>query len=161
MLRDIVRQLSNGVDYLGQSGRTVAVADERSEIAGCLQGIPQMDIGCRTDVLDGCPKSEAVQMLIRAMAPQIIAVDEIGTEADVQALEAAAESGVAVMATAHGNSIESVSRHPVLKTLIEGRYFALIIVLKWQTGQVVPQVYYRTGDGNYAIDRDVSSHSSR
>ena len=154
MLRDIVRQLSNGVDSLGQSGRIVAVVDERSELAGCIQGISQMDLGCRTDVLDGCPKSEGIRMLIRAMAPQVIAVDEIGTEADIQALEEAAESGVAIMATAHGASITSLYRHPILKPLMERQYFALIIVLKWQKGQVVLQVYRKAGDGNYAIDRD-------
>ena len=160
MLRDIVRQLSNGAAWLAQRGRTVAVVDERSEIAGCIQAVPQMDVGCRTDVLDGCPKSEGIRMLLRAMTPQVIAVDEIGTDADVQALEEAAESGVSVIATAHGDSVESLYRHPVLYKLIEGQYFAFIIVLKWQTGQVVPQVYSKAGGGNYAIVRDIAAPDS-
>lgn len=160
LLRDIVRQLSNGAVWLAQQGRTVAVVDERSEIAGCIQAVPQMDVGCRTDVLDGCPKSEGIRMMIRAMTPQVIAVDEIGTAADVQALEEAAESGVAVIATAHGDSVESLYHHPVLHKLVEGQYFALIIVLKWQTGQVVPHVYKNAGGGNYAIVRGIADFGS-
>ena len=152
MLRDLVRQLSNGSAELMQPGRTVAVVDERSEIAGCIQGIPQMDIGCRTDVLDGCPKQEGIRMLLRSMAPQIIAVDEIGSAADVQALEAAAESGVAVIATAHSDSIESLYRHPILTKLVKEQYFALIAVLQWSAGHVIPTVYMQTGGGSNAID---------
>ena len=161
MLRDLVRQLSDGVPWLEQHGRIVAVIDERSEIAGCIQGIPQMDVGCRTDVLDGCPKSEGIRMLLRAMSPQVIAVDEIGTMADVQALEEAAESGVSVLATAHGDSVESLNRHPVLHNLVEKQYFAFIVVLQWQTGCVVPKVYYQAGGGNYAPIRSVVDYRSR
>ena len=154
MLRDLVRQLSDGVVSLRQSGCTVAVVDERSEIAGCIQGIPQMDVGCRTDVLDGCPKSEGVRMLIRSMAPQVIAVDEIGTMADVQALKEAAESGVAVLATAHADTMACLYKHPVLHTLITEQYFAWIVFLHWQTGQVVHDVYGKVGGGGYEICRN-------
>lgn len=49
MLRDIIRQVS-------ESGQSVGVVDERSEIAACYLGIPQNELGIRTDVLDGCPK---------------------------------------------------------------------------------------------------------
>lgn len=149
LLRDIVRQLSNGVPQQKQTGRTVAIVDERSELAGCIHGIPQMDVGCRTDVLDGCPKCEGVRMLIRAMAPQVIAVDEIGTEADVQALEEAAKSGVSVMATAHGASLQDLYKHPVLARLLEGAYFTIVAVLHWQNGQVVPAFYQQNGGAEY------------
>ena len=56
----------------------VGIVDERSEIAGCVQGIPQHDVGPRTDVLDGCPKAEGMMMMIRSMSPDILVVDEIG-----------------------------------------------------------------------------------
>ena len=59
--------------------QTVGVVDERSEIAACYQGIPQNDVGCRTDVLDACPKAEGMMMLIRTMSPKVVAVDEIET----------------------------------------------------------------------------------
>lgn len=65
--------------------QTVGVVDERSEIAACYQGIPQNDVGCRTDVLDACPKAEGMMMLIRSMAPEVVAVDEIGGENDLEA----------------------------------------------------------------------------
>lgn len=68
------------------SGVTVGVADERSELGACYQGIPQNDLGMRTDVLDGCPKSEGMLMLIRSMAPAVVAVDEIGGKEDIRAV---------------------------------------------------------------------------
>ena len=140
MLRDAVRQLSNGVSSMGLKGMHVAVVDERSELAGSVAGIPQLDVGCRTDVLDGCPKSEGLRMLIRSMAPQIVAVDEIGTGEDVQALEEAAQSGVAVIATAHGQSIETLQQHPVLQSMITQKYFPLLVFLKWHNGKTLLQI---------------------
>lgn len=64
----------------------MGVVDERSEIGAAYQGIPQNDLGIRTDLLDGCSKSEGMNLLIRSMAPEIIAVDEVGTREDVDAL---------------------------------------------------------------------------
>lgn len=159
ILRDMIRQLSNGALQLSQRGRTVAIVDERSELAGCVNGIAQMDIGCRTDILDACPKSEGIRMLLRSMAPQVIAVDEIGTDADVQALEEAAQSGVAVIATAHGDEMKSLEQHPVLKKLIQGNYFSIIIFLRWVENTVSANIYEAVGgasyenSGNCIIDR--------
>lgn len=73
MLRDMIRHLSNGTVY--GKGMNVSVVDERSEIAGSYLGIAQNDVGIRTDVLDGCPKQEGMMLLIRAMSPQVLAVD--------------------------------------------------------------------------------------
>ena len=56
LLRDLIRIISNGSRQL--PGKTVGVVDERSELAGCCRGVPQNDIGMRTDVLDGCRKAE-------------------------------------------------------------------------------------------------------
>lgn len=78
LLRDMVRQISDGNQLV--KGMTVGVVDERSEIAGCWRGVAQNHLGIRTDVLDGCPKAEGMIMLIRSMAPQVIAVDEIGAQ---------------------------------------------------------------------------------
>lgn len=150
LLRDVLRQLSNGVSVLSQPGRTVAVVDERSELAGSVDGIARLDVGCRTDVLDGCPKCEGIRMMLRSMAPQVIAVDEIGTEADALALEEAAQSGVAVMATAHGDNLDTLYGHPVLGTLIRRQYFQLIICLQWNMGQVVMEFWQPGGTENEA-----------
>lgn len=97
LLRDIVRQVSN-------TGITVGLVDERSEVAGCFQGVPQNDVGLRTDVLDGCPKPIAMQMLLRAMAPQVIAVDELGGERDARAVQDVLSAGVKLLCTMHGAS---------------------------------------------------------
>ena len=77
-LRDAIRILSNGSDRL--HGMKISIIDERSEIAACRQGIPQNDVGIRTDVLDCCSKAEGMVMLLRSMAPQVIAVDEIRSD---------------------------------------------------------------------------------
>ncbi len=124
-LRDLIRLLSN-------TGLRVGVADERSELAACHYGIPQHDLGLRTDVMDGCPKAEAMMMLLRSMTPQILAADEIGVEADVFAIRAAAGSGCKVVASAHGGSFEELIRNPVLRTLWEERRFERYVYLEKQ-----------------------------
>ena len=85
-----------------------ASVDERSEIAGCFQGIPRNDVGKRTDVLDGCPKGEGMMMLLRSMAPRVMAVDELGSQEDVGALEQVLKCGCSVLATIHGSSYEEL-----------------------------------------------------
>ena len=87
LLRDMIRQISNGGKHC--RGRTVGVVDERSELGGAYRGIPQNDLGMRTDLLDCCPKAEGMMLLIRSMTPQVIAVDEIGGEEDIRAVETA------------------------------------------------------------------------
>lgn len=121
-LRDLIRQLSN-------NGLRVGVADERSELAACHFGIPQHDLGMRTDVMDGCPKAEAMGMLLRSMTPQILAADEIGLEEDVFAIRAAAGSGCKVVASAHGGSFAELIRNPVLRMLWEERRFERYVKL--------------------------------
>lgn len=139
LLRDLIRQVSDGVPRLGLSGMQVGLVDERSEVAGCVQGIPQLEVGCRTDVLDGCPKSEGIRMLIRSMAPQVVAADEIGTAADVQALEEALQSGVRIITTAHGRGWQELCNHPALGPLVQRGFFARIISLHWQAGTMILQ----------------------
>ncbi len=128
MLRDVIRQISNGNRWV--KGCTVGVVDERSELAGCYQGIPQNHVGMRTDVLDCCPKAEGMLMLIRSMAPQVIAVDEIGSVDDVRAMEYAMHCGCKMIATVHGNSMEEIRKKPILDDLIRKRRFERYIVLR-------------------------------
>lgn len=109
LLRDIVRQASDGNPY-GQ-GRQIGVVDERSEIAGSFMGIPQNNVGIRTDVLDGCPKVQGMMMLMRSMAPSVVAVDEIGGEEDRKALCRVLQCGSSVVASMHGNSIDDVKKY--------------------------------------------------
>jgi len=104
LLRDLVRQVSNGNQY-GQ-GISVGVVDERSEIAACFQGCPQNDVGIRTDVLDSCPKAKGMMLLIRTMSPGVVAIDELGAEEEWKALLYASYCGIALLATMHGAGLE-------------------------------------------------------
>ncbi|MCM1135893.1 MAG: stage III sporulation protein AA [Clostridium sp.] len=108
MLRDMVRQISAGNPW--GRGRQVGVVDERSEIAGSFMGVPQNDLGIRTDVLDGCPKVEGMMLLMRSMAPAVVAVDEIGGIEDMRAIFQILQCGSSIAATLHGSSMEDVKR---------------------------------------------------
>ena len=127
LLRDIIRQLSNGRE--GIPGLTVGVVDERSELAGCYQGIPQNDLGMRTDVLDCCPKSEGMQMLVRSMSPDVVAVDELGCEEDFKAVDSVIHCGCKLIATAHGSCLEDVLDQPFFYKLMGEKVFERYIIL--------------------------------
>lgn len=136
LLRDIVRQMSNGWGEI--PGCTVGVVDERSELAGCYQGIPQNDLGMRTDILDGCPKAEGMMMLVRAMSPKVVAVDELGREADYDAVETVVNCGCRLIATVHGSCLQDIQQNPALKKLVERQVFERYIFLcyRGQAGTV-------------------------
>ena len=85
LLRDMIRQISDGNRWV--KGVPVGVVDERSELGACYMGRAQNDLGIRTDILDCCPKADGMLMLIRSMAPQVIAVDEIGAREEICAIE--------------------------------------------------------------------------
>ena len=128
LLRDLVRLLSTGGG--GRPGMNVAVVDERSEIGACYQGVPQNDLGPRTDVLDCCPKAQGMMLLIRTMAPAAVAADEIGSREDGEAVEYAASCGCSVLATVHGSSLEEVGRKPVFRELFREGIFRRVVVLR-------------------------------
>lgn len=134
LLRDLIRLLSDGQPELGLPGLRVGLVDERSEVAACHEGVPQRDVGLRTDVLDACPKAEGILLLLRAMSPEVIAVDEIGRAEDSLALHEAANAGVAVIATAHGASARDVGGRPMLRRLLESNLFQVFVVLSRRGG---------------------------
>ncbi len=122
ILRDIVRQISN-------LGYEVSLIDERGEIAACFHGIPQNDVGKRTDVMDCVRKSDGIKMMVRSMKPDFVATDEIGTDDDADAIMYAINSGVKVIATAHGNKIKDLERSKRLKNIIDLGVFKKIVTL--------------------------------
>lgn len=127
MLRDLVRNASQGNPY--GKGRNVGLVDERSEIAGSFLGVPQNDIGMRTDVMDACPKREGMMMLIRSMAPDILAVDEIGSVGDVEAMQQAIRCGCKMLATIHGFSLQEVCEKEYMKDVVRERLFDRYLLL--------------------------------
>jgi len=134
LLRDLVRQISNGNSSYSLAGVNVGLVDERSEIAGMYLGEPQYDLGLRTDILDACPKAEGMMMLIRSMSPQVIATDEIGRQEDMEAINHALQAGVTVITTVHGASFEEIQRRPVLGELLQGKFFDRLIFLSRRKG---------------------------
>lgn len=140
LLRDIVRQLSNGTSK--NKGVTVAVVDERSEIAGCYKGIPQNDIGIRTDVLDACPKAQGIMLLLRSMSPEVIAVDEIGKKEDIFAIEDTLNAGIKLICTVHGKTLEDIKQKPILSELLEKKIFEKVIILSRNNGAGTIEAVY-------------------
>jgi len=134
LLRDLIRIISYGEKSTGIKGRTVGVVDERSEIAGSYNGIPQNDIGPRTDVLDNCPKAEGMMLLIRSMSPEIIAVDEIGKKDDIKAIREVLNAGVTLITTIHGNSLPSLKLRSDVGGLIKDNLFQRYIILNKKKG---------------------------
>ena len=110
-------------------GCSVGVVDERSELGGCYLGIAQNHLGTRTDILDCCPKAEGMIMLIRSMAPRVIAVDEIGTSEDIHAIEYAMQCGCRLIASVHSLDMDEASKKPILGDLIRRRMFQRYVVL--------------------------------
>jgi len=149
LLRDIVRQVSDGNKY--GSGITVGLVDERSEIAGMYQGIPQNDIGMRTDVLDACPKVWGMMLLIRSLAPKMIAVDELGSDEDIKAMELVMHCGSQILATIHGENINSVRTKKFMSGILNEKVFDRYIVLGKEDGKCVVKGIY---DQNYRFFSD-------
>ena len=131
LLRDIARQMSDGTG--GRAGVRVSIADERGELAGCAMGVPTLNVGRRTDVMDGCPKRVGMRLLLRAMSPEVIVTDELGHEGDREAVMDAVRSGVRVIASAHArDEAEAAAR---LKGMDMG-VFERVVVLGGGVGQV-------------------------
>lgn len=152
LLRDLIRIASDGCSQL--IGGSVGVVDERSELASCYHGVPQNDMGARTDILDACPKVEGMMMLIRSMSPQVIAVDEIGMEEDIRAMEYAIHCGCKMIASVHGYSLEEIRQKPVLKELIEKNIFERYIVMTNQPSVgSIGGIYYGNGKILYSDNR--------
>lgn len=140
------------MDKLNFNGINVGLVDERGELAAMYKGIPQNDIGLRTDVLDNIPKSIGMRMLIRSMAPKVISADEIGNNDEIEPINYAICSGIKGIFTAHGASLEEISINPTLKTLLNLHVFERIVFLsdKKIKGQV---------QSVYALNKKTSEYS--
>ena len=116
MLRDIIRSLANKFK--------IAVVDERGEIAASHLGIPKNDIGIRTDVLTGCPKKIGMEMVLRSMSPEIIAVDEISFE-EKEEIKQIKTAGVKIICTMHGSKIDEAKKLELEKYILLGKNYKI------------------------------------
>lgn len=153
LLRDVIRQLSTGKTQgnVRFAGMNVGVVDERSEICACYLGVPQNDVGLRTDVLDGCPKAEGMIRLVRSMAPDVIAVDEIGVKRDYEAIEYALTCGCGIIATIHGRNIEDLRNNMYIKKCIDNGMFERIVIPGGASGKG-NRIYNEKGALLYGYD---------
>ena len=129
MLRDIIRQISNGIPRFGFYGKNVGVIDERGEIASVSNGVPNLDVGIRTDVISNIPKYLGIEMIVRSMGENVIATDEIGGIKDIEAIKYAVYSGVKLIFTIHGESIEDVIMKKGISELVNNGVFDIAILL--------------------------------
>src|SRR5690625_4814782 len=143
-LRDISRLI--GLGWGSVEPKKVAIIDERSEIAACKDGVPQHQIGMRTDVMDACPKAEGMMMVIRSMSPDLLIVDEIGSKEDVHALLEAMNAGVKIICTIHGSSLSELQHRPSLRPLFKQKIFKRFLIMNKQpTPGVVTAIYDQSG----------------
>ena len=101
--------------------KRVVVVDTSNEIAGDGD-IPHAAIGSARRMQVKQPEFQKDVMIeaVENHTPEVIVVDEIGTEAEAQAARTIAERGVMLIATAHGNSLESLIKNPTLSDLVGG-----------------------------------------
>lgn len=131
LLRDLARLL--GSDAGPRPGLRVCIVDERSEVSGGY-GAHRFDVGTKTDVLDGCPKSQGIMLALRSLSPQVILTDEIGRPEDAAALQDALNCGVGIVATAHGAGMQDILRRPVMKGMMNAGFFRLYVVIGGSKG---------------------------
>ena len=109
--------------------RRVCLIDERGELAAVTDGIPQFSVGTQTDVFDGYPKAEAISAAVRVMSPEFIICDEIGGEAETEAILASLHTGVQFIAAAHAGSEAELYRRPQIRTLLRSGVFRNVVLL--------------------------------
>ncbi len=150
LLRDLARIYSNG--ELGLKPHNVSIIDERSELAGSVKGIPQKQVGIRTDVMDSCPKAIGIMMVIRSMSPDLIVTDEIGRAEDVKAVWESVHAGVKLLLSAHGESMEALRKRPGFQQLIDHGVFDRVVMLSRKNGPGTVDELIKTEDSNKKTD---------
>ncbi len=151
MLRDIVRIVGNGFPP-AFTGLKVGVVDERGELAACFKGRAQNDLGLRTDVIHGIPKKEGMEMLLRGMSPNVIALDELGNPGDVSTVLQVMNGGVRMIATAHGYDVNQLKNRLGFRELFQVNAFERFVVLS-ENEKHQYEVKIMDGDGNVlAVD---------
>ena len=127
LLRDLIRTVSEGEC---ETGLRVGVVDPRGELGASVDGICQLELGRRTDLLNNCPKAVGIMMLLRTMNPQVIAVDEITQRGDMDAILEAAGCGVGLLATIHGRDRQELEQRDLYRDLLRTGVFRRLILIR-------------------------------
>jgi stage III sporulation protein AA len=151
MLRDAIRQISNGIEILKFKGLNVGLVDERGEIACVSCGISNLDVGNRTDIISNCPKNIGMEMLVRSMGISVIATDEIGSKQDVEAIKFASLSGVGLIFTMHGRSLEEILKKDGICELINENLFKNAIFLSNRNGPGTIETIHKFSDNKREV----------
>ncbi|HHZ03278.1 MAG TPA: stage III sporulation protein AA [Tissierellia bacterium] len=128
-IRDITANLSDGFRNPYFDGCDITLIDERGELGAVYNGVPQLYVGRRTDVFSNCRKSDGFFMSIRAMSPKVIISDELGSVNDFEIIQYALKSGIKIITTAHGGSLDDVKKNIFLKNIIEKNFFDRALIL--------------------------------
>ena len=157
MLRDVIRQISNGVPKLNLYGKNIGVIDERGEIASVSNGIPSLDIGIRTDVISNIPKYLGIEMVVRSMGESVIATDEIGGIKDIEAIKYAIFSGVKLVFTIHSSSIDDLYKKRGISELVNDGVFDIAILLsnKNNPGTIEKIRNIKRNENNISLKKEV------
>lgn len=151
LLRSCIRALS-------AAGSRVGVVDERLELAGAVHGVPQFDLGPHTDVLSGCPKAAGMQMLLRGMNPEWLAVDEITSPADLAGIRQAFGCGVRILATIHAGSAAELREKPLCRAVLGAGMFEQVLFLDNNRAFHAERIRYaetdRTEFDPHSLERD-------
>ena len=127
LLRDLARRCAYGAP--GIRPCRVAIVDARYELSGSVRGVPQFDLGPRTDVLTGSSKAEGMRLMITTMSPQVLVADELSTEADVNAAIEAVACGVRLLAGVHAGGPETLLNRPPMRELLRAKLFDRYVLL--------------------------------
>lgn len=149
LLRDIIRQISDGERGVCAN---ICVVDERSELGACFDGVPQKNLGMRTDVFDQACKHQGMLTLLRSMSPQIIAVDELGDKKDFDAVKKIMSCGVICFATIHGFDFENVMKDTIITEFLKPGMFERIIVLSKRNGAGTIEKLFDLNDSENSFD---------
>lgn len=126
VLRELARLIS--------ADKNVVLIDERYELACVCDGVPTLNVG-DADVVSGVPKSVAYENCIRAMNPDVIITDEIFRKAEVDAICDVLRSGVRVIASVHGDGVDTLSASDVYADLIK-KFDIAVMLSKNPVGQI-------------------------
>lgn len=129
--------------HLSGMGRKTAVVDERAEVVPVEQAGFFVPPPVHCDVLSGYPKHIGMQHALRALAPEVLVCDEVGTVEDIAAIAQAANAGVGLIATIHAANAASLRRRPQYRALLQTGAVSDVAFLRGKNAPgVIAEVYH-------------------